>query len=95
MSTRKRVNLNSRCELMRNPRKKAVANRNAASITGAFPSGLPKPALRALYAQGFRTLPVLCAHTVADVAMLHGIGPKAMAVLRNAMRERSLAFRDS
>jgi len=93
MSTREKVNLNSRCELMRNPRKKEVAN--AASIAGAFPSGLPKPALRALYAQGFRTLPVLCAHTVADVAMLHGIGPKAMAVLRNAMRERSLAFRDS
>lgn len=42
MSTRKGVNLNSRCELIRNPRKKAVANRNAASTAGAFPSGLPK-----------------------------------------------------
>jgi len=57
---------------------------------------LPKtsrPAQSALEAVGVHTLEDLEAWTERDVLALHGMGPKALRILREAMAEHGLAFR--
>jgi predicted Fe-Mo cluster-binding NifX family protein len=57
---------------------------------------LPKlaaPARRALIAAGYTRLEQLAEVEEAEVMRLHGMGPNAMATLRNALRERGLSFR--
>ncbi len=57
---------------------------------------LPKtsqPAQRALEAVGVYTLEDLSGWTERNVLALHGMGPKAIRILREAMAERGLAFR--
>lgn len=58
-----------------------------------LPSGLGAPALRALDHEGIRTLAALAKRTEAWVADLHGMGPKALAILRSALHARKLRFR--
>jgi hypothetical protein len=47
----------------------------------AFPPGLSGPALRALDAAGIRSYTDLRRWKGADLAKLHGVGPKALAIL--------------
>jgi DNA-directed RNA polymerase alpha subunit len=51
-------------------------------------------ARRALLNAGYTRLEHLTEVTQSEVIKLHGIGPKAMGVLRNALQERGLSFRD-
>ncbi len=51
------------------------------------------PARRALHAAGITRLDQLTALTAAEVAALHGVGPKAVDVLRAALGDRGLSFR--
>jgi 3-methyladenine DNA glycosylase AlkD len=56
---------------------------------------LPKtsaPALRALMAHGVTSLKELARHSEAEIANLHGMGPKALRILKDALRERGLQF---
>ncbi len=56
---------------------------------------LPKigaPATRALTAQGLTRLEQLTSVTESDVAALHGVGPRALRILREAMDEAGLSF---
>ncbi len=58
-------------------------------------SDLPKlaaPAQRALSGAGIRSLAQLAKFSEAEVKALHGIGPNALNLLRNALREQGLAF---
>ncbi|MGI5153982.1 DNA-binding protein [Microbispora sp. CA-102843] len=58
---------------------------------------LPKisaPATRALAGAGYTRLEHLAQATEAELLALHGMGPKAMSVLRQALEERGLSFRD-
>jgi hypothetical protein len=55
---------------------------------------LPAPARRALHGAGYARLEDLTKVTESEVLNLHGMGPNAMQVLRNAMRARGLSFRD-
>lgn len=57
-----------------------------------IPSGIGKPALRALTAAGYRRLDQFTAVTEADLQQLHGVGPKAINVIRSALSARGLAF---
>lgn len=60
-------------------------------------SDLPKtsaPAARALRLIGVATLKQLADYTEAEVVALHGMGPKAVRILKAAMRDRGLAFRN-
>jgi hypothetical protein len=59
----------------------------------AFPRGVSGPALRALHAAGVRTVGDLAGWTEADLAALHGMGPRALAVLRTALAESGRGFR--
>jgi hypothetical protein len=55
---------------------------------------LPAPARRALLGAGYTRLEQLTEVSESEVMRLHGMGPKAMQVLRNALQERGLTFRD-
>jgi hypothetical protein len=61
------------------------------------PLALPrtsKPAARALDDAGIRDLRDLAAWTEREVASLHGMGPKALAIHGSALAAAGLAFRD-
>jgi hypothetical protein len=56
---------------------------------------LPKtsrPAESALVQAGWTDLETLSRRTEAEVLALHGMGPKALRILKQAMAERGLSF---
>jgi hypothetical protein len=58
-------------------------------------SDLPKtsrPAARALAEAGYWRLEQLTTVSAAELLRLHGVGPKAIRILRAALAERGLAF---
>lgn len=59
---------------------------------GGFPDQLSQPAQRALTSAGFTRLEELTTVSEAELGKLHGMGPKAIRQLREALAERSLSF---
>lgn len=57
-----------------------------------FPAGLSAPAQRALAGAGFTRLDQLAGASEAEILALHGMGPKAMDLLRRALDENGLSF---
>ncbi|MFD9498105.1 DNA-binding protein [Streptomyces sp. NPDC060035] len=57
-----------------------------------FPHGVGNPARRALHAAGYTALDQLPAVSEAELKRLHGVGPKAVGVLRAALAAKGLAF---
>lgn len=56
---------------------------------------LPKvgaPATRALNAAGYTALRELAGARRADLATLHGMGPKALGIIENALKEHGLGL---
>ena len=74
-------------------RKRRAANKLAATVQEGFPTGLAQPALRALAAAGLSSLDQLTKIREADLAKLHGIGPKAVELIRAALKRRGQSFR--
>ena len=58
-----------------------------------LPPGLGRPALRTLTTAGYTRLDVLTEITEADLQKLHGMGPKAIGLLRAELAARGLSFR--
>ncbi len=61
------------------------------------PSDLPnigRPAETALAQIGVRNLEQLAGYTEAEIVALHGVGPKAIRILRSIMKESGVVFRD-
>ncbi|MBN8582042.1 MAG: DUF1801 domain-containing protein [Anaerolineae bacterium] len=59
-------------------------------------SNFPKigsPATRALEAAGYTTLKQLTTITESDIAQLHGMGPKALGILREALKAQGFSFK--
>jgi hypothetical protein len=56
-------------------------------------SRLAKRAQRGLLNNGIRTPAALARRTVEEVTALHGIGPSAMPILREALRKNGLSFK--
>jgi uncharacterized protein YdhG (YjbR/CyaY superfamily) len=59
-------------------------------------SDLPKigaPATRALKAAGYFRLEQLTKITEAEMGQLHGMGPKALGILRESLKEKGLSFK--
>ena len=73
------------CELVTDPDARRDADRLAASVRDTFPVGIAPPALRALTGAGYTNLDALGIVSEAGVASLHGMGPKAMGLLRQAL----------
>jgi hypothetical protein len=78
---------------MVNPDLKRRVDADAATIRDAFPPGLARPALRALHAAGFTNLRQLSRARERDVAELHGMGPKALALLSAGLMANKLRFK--
>ena len=57
-----------------------------------FPAGLAQPAIRALTGAGYTLLDQLAAVSEADLLKLHGMGPKAISILRAALKAKGLSF---
>ncbi|MDF2659870.1 MAG: DNA-binding protein [Paenibacillus sp.] len=58
-------------------------------------SELPKisqPATRALAIAGYNRLEQFTKVTEADILKLHGVGPKAVRILNEALNEKGLSF---
>jgi len=62
----------------------------------AYASGFPRisaPAFRALKNNGI-TLSDLTRYSEKDLLELHGVGPKAITILRNYLKEKGLSFKE-
>jgi predicted flap endonuclease-1-like 5' DNA nuclease len=53
-----------------------------------------KPATRALEAEGIRTLEDIARHSERELLAIHGVGPKAIRILREELEARGLTFKD-
>jgi hypothetical protein len=56
---------------------------------------LPKPAQRALLNNGIHTIADFSRRRMEEVKELHGIGPSAIPVLKQALRKNGSAFKNS
>ena len=63
-------------------------SKKSSSAIPDFPPGLPRPALRALNAAGYSRLDQLKRAREEDLLKLHGFGPKALRLLREAFASR-------
>ena len=51
----------------------------------AFPAGMSGPSLRALAGAGVRSMDDVAGRTEAELTALHGMGPKGIRLLREAL----------
>jgi hypothetical protein len=82
-----------RCELTQDPAKRAAANALTDSIKDDLPAGLSRPALRALASAGITRTAHFKKITEAELKQLHGMGPKAIEVIRQTLSDAGIAFR--
>jgi len=59
----------------------------------AWPKGVAKPAQRALAAAGYTSIDQLANAREEDLAGLHGMGTRAIDILREALKQRGKSFR--
>jgi len=53
-----------------------------------------RPALSALLVSGIDSLAGVAERSEAELAALHGMGPKALGILRDALADAGLGFRE-
>jgi hypothetical protein len=73
------------------------ADETSGSEAMSLPDNLPRigaPATRALETIGVTRLSQLTEHRAVDLLKLHGMGPRAIAILRQALADQALSFRD-
>lgn len=59
---------------------------------GDLPQAIGGPARSALAGAGYTRLEQLSAASKSEIANLHGVGPKALRILRSALEERGPSF---
>jgi hypothetical protein len=82
----------------RAPKRLVTAAAAAAAAAGETSAELPavgRPATRALTLQGITTLAQVAEHTEAELLDLHGVGPKAIRILREALAAAGQDLRPS
>ena len=60
-----------------------------------FPAAIGRPATQALTVAGYTRLEHLTTVTEKELLKLHGMGPKALGILRSALEARGLRFADA
>lgn len=70
-----------------------VSTRDVPAKIGDLPA-IGRPANSALLAAGITTLAQVAKHSRADLLAMHGVGPKAIGILADALAERGLTFTD-
>lgn len=58
----------------------------------ALPPGIGSPAQHALAAAGITRLEQFTTISEAELLKLHGVGPKAVRIIKESLRENGLAF---
>ena len=76
-----------------NPQGGGSMKKTAPQVNAEWPRGVAKPAQRALASAGYTNLDQLTKAREADLATLHGMGPKALDILREALKQRGKSFR--
>jgi len=76
---------NSICPLTGNPLKRRKADALSDSVKDSLPKGLARPALRALANAGITDMKTLAKLGERELLALHGMGPKAMKTIRDAL----------
>ncbi|WP_100444760.1 helix-hairpin-helix domain-containing protein [Glycomyces xiaoerkulensis] len=66
----------------------AAADRADAGGVGDLPKAIGRPATRALANAGITTLDQVAELSDADLGAMHGVGPKAVRILREALENR-------
>ena len=61
---------------------------------GSFPKGVAQPAIRALASIGVHNLEAVARHSRTELKALHGMGPKALRILEEALAARGLKLED-
>ena len=90
--TDRKINRQSNCPISADPQKKQEADRVTEAIKGSLPAGLALPALRALAFAGIKGLADFTKIREGDLAKLHGIGPNALAKIKEALVQEGLSF---
>lgn len=67
---------------------------NASPAEHDFPKSIGNPATGALLAAGYTRLEQLTRVREADIKALHGVGPKALTILRETLTQNGLSFAD-
>jgi hypothetical protein len=83
----------SHCPIASSEDANAAASATTVAIQTAFPKGVSQPALRALAAAGYTHLEQLADAREADLKALHGMGPKALGILGEALAAKGKSFR--
>jgi predicted flap endonuclease-1-like 5' DNA nuclease len=60
---------------------------------GDLPDAIGKTAARELAAHGIATLAQVAAHSKKELLAIHGVGPKAIAILGEALAAQGLGYR--
>ncbi|MFJ8950877.1 helix-hairpin-helix domain-containing protein [Streptomyces sp. NPDC102381] len=66
---------------------------SAADATGDLPAAIGRPATRALLGAGIDTLERVARHSEAELLALHGVGPKAVRVLKEELAGKGATLR--
>lgn len=71
----------------------AAADAGVADQDSDLPAAIGKPATRALLGAGLSTLELVATRTEAELLALHGVGPRAVRILADALRDRGMSRR--
>jgi predicted flap endonuclease-1-like 5' DNA nuclease len=61
---------------------------------GDLPDAIGKTAARELSLSGITTLRQVASHSKKELLAIHGVGPKALAILGEALADKGLDYRD-
>lgn len=62
---------------------------------GDLPDEIGKTAARELSLNGISSLQQVAAHSKKELLAIHGVGPKAIAILSDALARKGLDFKES
>ncbi|WP_202916199.1 DNA-binding protein [Paenibacillus mesophilus] len=71
-----------------------MTNINEPKPESDLPTGISKPAQRALSGAGYSRLEQFTTISEAEILKLHGMGPKALGIIRQALADKGLSFAD-
>lgn len=71
----------------------AAADAGAKPADSDLPAAIGRPATNALLGAGLSTLALVAGRTRDELLALHGVGPKAVRILADALAEKGMALR--
>lgn len=74
---------------MTEPGRKRMPSRTPEQSESTLPKGIGKPATRALATVGVTSLDQVTRFTQSQLLALHGMGPKAIGIIKDALRAQS------